>query len=288
LRKPVGRLKPDPFFSVIIPTYNRWPLVEAAVGSVLAQTFTDYELIIADDGSSDDTLAGLYAAFGERFSVIKLPHCGNPGAVRNAAAVRACGRYLAFLDSDDLWHQDKLQRQYKQITEEAAEAAVYHTREVWLRDEKELSQTSQKHRSSGDIFADALIKCIIGPSTAVIRHTLFKKLGGFREDLEVAEDYEFWLRVLHEGPAAYIDKPLVIKREGGWENLSSKYETIEPFRIEGLTGLLYSDKITNVLKKEALRRELGRKTAIYTAGLFKRGRYNEAALFTQKLLRLLA
>jgi len=272
--------KAKPFFSVIIPAYNRRVLLTQAVESALAQSFNDYEIIIIDDGSTEEqpSFDGLPVSYQKR------EHCGLAGVVRNAGANLAGGSYLAFLDSDDLWLPNKLEKQYKQIQQSDDNTAIFHCREEWRRSDKVISQASQKHRHAGDIFADALIKCIVGPSTMVVKTELFRRAGGFSQ-LEVAEDYELCLKLLSYGPAAYIDEPLVIKRAGFGDHLSEKYNEIESFRIEALSRLYYHFDF-NYLHKTLLYNELCRKLAIYIAGCFKRGLYDKAKQNLAKLNEL--
>jgi glycosyltransferase involved in cell wall biosynthesis len=258
---------------VIIPVYNRFELLMQAAASVLSQDYTDFELIIADDGSEKEisTAAGLG---DERVRVVRLKHTGLPGLVRNRGAEAARGRYLAFLDSDDLWKPEKLMLQSEYFAEHP-ERKICHHRERWERDGRTISQSSQRHRREGDVFADALKKCIIGPSTVMMERELFLETGGFREDLEIAEDYEYWLRITAFHRIGYIDRPLTVKRAGGWEQLSEKYGQIEVFRIRGLKSLVDSGFFPPE-KEPAARKELRRKCRIYAAGCRKRGRYAEA------------
>lgn len=244
-----------------------------AAASVLAQTVTDFELIIVDDGSEKEisTAAGIG---DERVRVIRLKHTGLPGLVRNRGAEAARGRYLAFLDSDDLWKPEKLRLQ-SSLFEERPDLRICHHREVWERDGRAVSQSSQRHRREGDLFADSLTKCIIGPSTVMMDRELYLETGGFREDLEIAEDYEYWLRITAHHRIGYLDTPLTVKRAGSWEQLSEKHGHIEIFRIRGLKDLVESGFFPPN-REAAARKELVRKCRIYAAGCRKRGRDAEA------------
>ncbi|MDR1626740.1 MAG: glycosyltransferase family 2 protein [Spirochaetia bacterium] len=271
----------SPLVSVIIPTYNRKRLVREAAASVLAQTFRDFELIVVDDGSTDATEESL-AAHGPALRCLRLEHSGMPGLVRNRGARAARGRYLAFLDSDDLWLPEKLELQMGFFQTNPLGPRLCHTREKWLRGGKEISQAGQKHRREGDIFADALVKCVIGPSTLVVEKDLFETCGGFREDLEIAEDYELWLRLGFARPVAYLDQALTVKRArvqawGEEANLSEKYGHIEVFRIRALRDLVDTGFFSSSGEKEKLARaELARKCGIHASGCRKRGRPEEA------------
>ena len=267
-----------PPVSVIIPVYNRPAMVREALASVLAQTFRNFEILAVDDGSTDDTPERLEeAAEGAPLRVIRIEHCGKPGAVRNRGVEAARGELLAFLDSDDLWAPEKLESQLALHGVASAAPRISHTRERWLRNGREVSQGSQRHRRAGDLFVDSLKKCIIGPSTVMMERSLFEELGGFREDVEIAEDYELWLRVTHREPVAYLDEALTVKRAGPWDQLSERHGGIELFRIQALRELVEQGGFGDNPEHAAeARRELGRKCRIYASGCRKRGREAEA------------
>ena len=294
-------MESQPLVSVVIPAYNRAALLREAVASVLAQSYAAFELIVVDDGSTDATAAFLRTACEVR--LVRQDHTGMPGQARNAGARVARGEYLAFLDSDDLWLPHKLAVQVAAAA--AAGDAINHTRERWLRGGRVISQRGHRHRRSGDLFTDSLRKCIIGPSTVLLRREVFEAAGGFREDLEIAEDYELWLRLTARHPVGYVERESVIKRAGHGDQLSERYGHIELFRLHALRGLLEQDHRQhdkaapahiravgsirpNVWQegvatacftprqRAAAAAELARKARIYAAGCRKRGRTTEA------------
>lgn len=265
-----------PAVSVIIPTYNRYALLHEAVESVFAQTTEDYELIVVDDGSTDGTPI-LAARAGLRYH--RITHSGRPGLVRNRGVHLARGEWVAFLDSDDLWMPTKLEKSLRRL-DECPGAALVHTRERWMRNGREISQKGQRHRREGDVFADSLRKCIIGPSTVVLRRSILVGVGGFREDLEVAEDYELWLRIVDTAPVAYVEEPLTTKRAGHGDQLSERYGRIELFRIRALRDLVDRNAFAPVHRLTA-RQELARKCRIYAAGCRKRGKSVEARAYEE-------
>jgi glycosyltransferase involved in cell wall biosynthesis len=267
--------------TIIIPTYNRLFLLKYAIESVLCQTYRQFQLIITDDGSNDGTQQYVQNLNNplRNTRYLRIHHCGLPGKVRNAGARLAVGEYLAFLDSDDLWKPEKLARQLA-FFRQHPEMRICHTREIWQRGERIVSQAGHRQRRSGDIFADALKKCIIGPSTVMMRRDLFEELGGFREDLEVAEDYELWLRVTAQLSVGYIDEPLVIKRGGHPDQLSEKYGQIEIFRINALLSNLEAGTFRG-RHYELATLELVRKCRIYAQGCEKRGKAEEARQYLE-------
>jgi GT2 family glycosyltransferase len=261
-----------PAVSVIIPTHNRFSLLQEAVASVFAQTTDDYELIVVDDGSTDET-PSIEATAGLCYR--RIHHSGRPGLVRNRGVDLARGEWIAFLDSDDLWMTTKLTKSLRRL-HECPDAALVHTRERWMRNGRQISQKGQRHQREGDVFADSLRKCIIGPSTVVIPREVFTRVGGFREDLEVAEDYELWLRIVDTAPVAYVEEPLTTKRAGHGDQLSERYGKIELFRIRALRDLVDRNAFTAEHRPMA-QEELSRKCRIYAAGCRTRGRSAEAA-----------
>ena len=267
-------MQPLPLVSVVIPTYNRAALLREAVASVLAQSYAAFELIVVDDGSTDATAAFLRTARAVR--LVRQDHTGMPGQARNAGARAARGEYLAFLDSDDLWLPHKLAVQVAAAA--AAGDAINHTRERWLRGGRVISQRGQRHRRSGDLFADSLRKCIIGPSTVLLRREVFEATGGFRDDLEIAEDYELWLRLTARHPVGYVERESVIKRAGHGDQLSERYGHIELFRLRALRDLLERRERPPFSsdQRTAAAAELVRKAHIHAAGCRKRGRAAEA------------
>jgi glycosyltransferase involved in cell wall biosynthesis len=250
------------------------------LNSVGGQHYRRFRLVLVDDGSTDGT-ADLVGGFDGSFPLtyLPLPHSGMPGKVRNAGARLAAGRYLAFLDSDDLWKPEKLARQVT-FFEEHPDMQICHTREIWRRGPRTVSQAGQKHRRRGYIFPDALKKCIIGPSTVMMRRELFEEFEGFREDLEIAEDYELWLRITARYPIGYIDEPLVIKQGGHRDQLSEKYGQIEVFRIRALLLNLEAGTFRGEQRELAVQ-ELSRKCDIHARGCEKRGKEEEARRYRE-------
>ena len=281
--------EPNCLISVVIPVYNRRTMLPLAVESVLSQTLPtgwELELIIANDGSDDgsESWAEACSLRESRVKVLHLERTGFPGATRNSGVRKARGGLIAFLDSDDIWLPDKLQKQLPLIVDCQGAPRLSHTLERWVRNDQIVSQKNLYNRRDGDIFQDALWKCTIGPSTVIMDRSLFVTLGGFREDLEVAEDYEFWLRVLCHTTVSYIDQPLTEKRMGLWEQLSTKYGQIEGFRIAALRNLVdqgYFTRHRSMDDQRLARNVLTKKIAIYAAGARKRGRSVEAEEWEQ-------
>lgn len=205
-----------PAVSVIIPVYNRAVLLLLAVESVFAQTFQDFEIIVADDGSTDGTLAGLAALRRDpRLRIVELEHSGNPAAARNAALRVARAGMLAFLDSDDLWMPDKLARQLAQLRAQPARRWGYTGYLHIDAEGRTLDDDIQRHWElpEGDVFA-AVVRgraSIRTPCTMASR-SLVEIAGGFDESLVSGHDYDLWTRLALLSEAAAIPEPLAAVR----------------------------------------------------------------------------
>ena len=208
-----------PRVSVVIPTYNRAALLVEAVESVLAQTFADLEVIIADDGSTDGS-AELVAALGdERVEVLRLDHSGTPAVARNAALARARGELVAFLDSDDVWVPEKLERQVAILHRSPGVGLVCSNSSVIDEDGNGIRDRylPPDEGASGDVLAELLDVNFVVNSSAVARRELVEQAGAFSEDprLRAVEDYDLWLRVAATCEVVYLPEALVGYREHG-------------------------------------------------------------------------
>ncbi len=273
-----------PLVSVIIPTFNRLSLLQEAVHSVKQQTLACWELIVVDDGSTDGTWPWLETQ--PYIHALRHPLRRGPAAARNDGAACATAPYLAFLDSDDLFLPTKLKQQLDVLQAEPR-LALCHSNEIWLRDGRELKQKEKHEKRGGFIFEHCLPLCRISPSAAVMRRALFLALGGFDEELEIAEDYELWLRVTCNYPVGFIDEPLTIKRGGHSDQLSLKYGQIEKFRIEALRRVLRRASLS-LEQRQATLEMLHRKCEIYALGCAKRGRLEEAQRYRALSAELLS
>ena len=221
--------------TVIIPTHNRWPMLGEAVESVLAQTSPDYELIVVDDGSTDETTRRLHD-YGARISVLPQRRRGV-AAARNAGARAASGKYLAFLDSDDLWLPRKLQRQLDFMEDNPA-VEICQTDEIWIRNGVRVNPRLKHRKPSGDIFRASLELCLVSPSAVMMRRELFERVGGFDESLPVCEDYDLWLRISKDTEVPLVAEALVAKRGGHADQLSRSTWGFDRFRVLSIAKLV--------------------------------------------------
>jgi glycosyltransferase involved in cell wall biosynthesis len=253
--------------SVIIPTYNRAETIERAVESVLNQTCQDFELRVVDDGSSDNTSSILSKYFSlKNFFYHKIPNRGVSFA-RNYGVDSSEGEYLAFLDSDDEWHSDKLEKQLKFI-EEHPEFSIVHAHERWMRNGVEVKIPKRYQKSGGDIFVRSLDQCIISPSVALMSKDLFLKYGGFREDFTVCEDYDLWLKITSQNQVGFIDEALATKYGGHEDQLSTKFFAMDYWRVLSMNWILENRDLDSN-KKLALVEMIIKKGSVLITGYLK-------------------
>ncbi|MCD6184386.1 MAG: glycosyltransferase [Deltaproteobacteria bacterium] len=264
-------MKQKPQISVIIPTYNRGWILKEAVDSVLSQHYTDFELIVVDDGSTDNTLA-LLQTYKGRLKILQQENLGV-SAARNLGIENSCGQYIAFLDSDDLWLPEKLSFQLEFFILHR-EALICQTEEMWIRNGVRVNPGKKHKKISGHIFEQSLALCLVSPSAVMVDRRLFEEIGMFDENLPACEDYDLWLRTTLKYPVFLLDKPLVIKR-GGHADQLSKAPGLDKYRIASILKLLQSDRLSNSRYKKAVKM-FQKKCKIYGAGCAKRGRYDEA------------
>jgi glycosyltransferase involved in cell wall biosynthesis len=262
----------SPVVSVVIPTFNRWPLVGEAVESVCAQSYSDFELIVVDDGSTDETQKEL-GKFRSRLRLFVKAREGV-AAARNFGVSRAAGRYVAFLDSDDLWRPKKLEMQTAFMKKNPA-VQICQTEEIWLRHGVRVNPKSRHQKPSGDIFVRSLELCLVSPSAVMMTKELFSRFGGFDERFPVCEDYDLWLRIAVEHPVPLIPEALVIKRGGHADQLSRSTWAMDRYRVAALQKLLRSS-LQGTRRVSALA-VLRSKVAILTQGARKRGKEQEAS-----------
>ena len=209
-----------PAYSVVIAAYNAAQTVGEAIDSVLAQTRQDFEVIVVDDGSSDETCSRVAAYAGD--SRVRLHRQANagPGAARNAGIALARGEYLCMLDSDDLWLPCYLQRMAAALRDSPAAGFAYT--DAWaleqasgrIRRATTMSRQRPPERSlSPSEFLEALVRRNFVFNSVTIRREVLERVGGYDQALAQAEDYELWLRIAAWGyPGVRIEDPLAIYR----------------------------------------------------------------------------
>lgn len=262
--------------SVIIPTFNRAAYLAKAIESVLSQSFRDFELIVVDDGSSDNTKE-VVSGFNSGVTYLYQDNKG-PASSRNKGLNKARGKFIAFLDSDDSWDKEKLIIQLKQM-QKNPDYLISHTREIWYKNGKLLIQKKKHQKSGGYIFDKCLLLCAVSLSTAIVRKELFDEIGLFDETLPCCEDYDFWLRASIKHPFLLIDKPLTLKDGGRPDQVSSIYARgMDKFRIQSIIKILKNNDLSNEQRKLAIA-ELKKKCRIYGNGCIKYGKPKEGKYY---------
>lgn len=196
-----------PAISVIIPAYNRANYVTKAIDSVLAQTYTDYEIIVVDDGSTDNT-KDVLQPYMDRINYIYQENRGV-SAARNTGIQVASGNWMAFLDSDDIWLPEKLSIQMEYINRVGAKVCFTNVVHVGIR-----NNTNRSKQNGEEVFKepfDLILQdsFVLYVQSLLIEKKLLQKLGGYDERLKVAEDTRLIYNLAFETPFAYIHMPLV-------------------------------------------------------------------------------
>lgn len=217
--------------SVVIPTLNSAKMCAQAVGSVLAQTIPAFEVIVVNDGSSDDTVERILAIADTRVRVVSVAN-GGPARARNIGASVARGRYIAFLDSDDLWLPRKLERQLAMLGGSDGTRAV---QTGVMRVDGDLRPLYRRPcRTSKSALLDTVMfrNLPAFPSTIVMERGLFDKIGGFDESLVILEDWDVAIKVARYGKMVSIEEPLALYRVHQTNRSRDVRSHVEPgFRV---------------------------------------------------------
>jgi len=270
----MNKIEIKPQASVIIPTYNRGWIIKEAIDSVLAQDYTEFELIVVDDGSTDHT-SDVLDSYGNDIKVLFQKNKGV-SAARNRGIAEASGKFIAFLDSDDLWLPRKLTVQME-FFNQTPDALICQTEEVWIKNGLRVNPKKRHKKPSGMIFKPSLELCLVSPSAVMIQRSLFDRVGKFDESLPACEDYDLWLRISCRFPVHLIDTPLIIKRGGHDDQLSSR-AGLDRFRIKAIEKIIKSGILSDDQYRAAVE-TLKKKCGIYAAGCRKRGREEEAQYY---------
>ena len=267
--------------SAIIPTYNRSHTISRAIKSVLSQTYKIHEIIVVDNGSTDDTLKLIKKDF-PNIVCIEEKKLGV-SAARNTgiSIVDEKSEWIAFLDSDDEWCPRKIESQVAAILEQNQYRFV-HTDEIWYRRGQFVNQMKKHKKSGGDIFQDCLQRCLVSPSSVMIRRDLLNEVGLFDEDLAVCEDYDLWLRITARETILHIDRPLTIKYGGHDDQLSRKFWGMDRFRIQSIEKLVASNALT-ANQAYAAKEVAIAKIEILINGAMKRGNAEFVNFYQTKL-----
>jgi glycosyltransferase involved in cell wall biosynthesis len=207
--------------SVIVPAYNCAGYVAETLQSVLAQDHAEKEVIVVNDGSKDNTLE-ILRGFGDRIRIIDQKNAGPPAA-RNAGLAAARGKYIAFVDADDIWVQGKLRAQAEHLDAHSEVAAVFTKWHVWPAEADgsfvQPADICAQHvdgeidaARSGWLYARLLFDCELLTSSVMVRAAVVQKIGGYDLGLFNGDDYDYWLRISREGTITKLAKVGVLYR----------------------------------------------------------------------------
>lgn len=242
--------------SVIIPTYKRPPvMVKRAICSVLRQSYSNIEVIIVDDSPADyenrKAVGEMIVSLNDN-RVRYIQHAHNMGAcaARNTGIQAARGDFLAFLDDDDEWLANKLEKQISRMSD--ADIGLVYCRQRIVNDTNGTTMIDQRKCFSGKVFDALICENFIGSTSFVlIRKECFQKVGMFNVHFESAQDYEMWLRIASKYFVDFVDEPLVVYHVHEYERITDNPRK----KIQGLEALneIYSDYLEQHRKAKSIR-----------------------------------
>jgi glycosyltransferase involved in cell wall biosynthesis len=294
----------NPKVSVVIPTYNRSDKVRKGVESVLAQSLKDLEVIVVDDGSSDNTEQALRQAFGDSIRYYFQPNQGVSVA-RNKGIEEARGEWIAFLDSDDLWEREKIEWQFNALQQFGSLCGACYTDVRFLNHSEtrtmfQLAQNSYRHESTMGVNTDVL-RLLVKPggagmvvclSSLLVRRDVIQQTGGFNPDLLYSQDSEFMFRLAILTGFCYVNCPLVQFDRSPAEirhvGVQSEWNKVEfwlrdsQLRLEGL--LLFADGQPRI--RNLVRRQLGSIHSGWVNCYLESGQYAKARVAASKAAQM--
>ncbi len=258
--------------SVVIPTYNRARYLPRAIESVLIQKGPQWELLIVDDGSTDNTASVLNRYVSNpNIRLLKQSHQGV-SAARNLGVSQSKADIIAFLDSDDEWLKGKLEAQLAFMHENGYQ--IVQTREIWIRNGVRVNPPKHLCKMADSVFSPSLQRCMITPSSVMMTKRLFNAFGGFDESMIICEDYDLWLRITAKHPVGLVEKDY-LKRYGGHEDqLSASEPGLDVYRIRALVKLLEEPTLTSEQAHMA-KNILSKKLSVFRQGCEKRKKTKE-------------
>ncbi len=269
--------------SVVIPVYNRAWSIKKAVDSVLCQSHPAREIIVVDDGSTDET-ARLLQEYEDKIAVIS--HRKNLGvsAARNTGIRAASGRWIAFLDSDDCWMKDKLLHQVDYLARHPF-LEVLQCDEIWIRNGKRVNKCRHHEKRMGWIWDACVERCMISPSCVILEKAMLERYGLFDPEMAACEDYDLWLKIARYHPVGFNSDLDVIKYGGHEDQLSRKHPAMDRFRVYALIKALQDEQDACFAKR--LRENICFRLSILAGGALKRGLAEDVAAYRRLADRVL-
>lgn len=210
--------------SVVVPTYNREETISRCIKSVFEQTYRNIEIIVVDDGSTDRTKKEINKFDSDRLNYIRHKDNKGANAARNTGIDASNGDYIAFLDSDDQWHPEKVSKQIEVFEQSESDVGLVYTGVVRRGPNGEKAYRIPKYR--GEIYKEQLMLDRIGPtSSPMIKRKCFDEVGIFNTDLSARQDYEMWLRITEAFNIDYVDEFLVTLYIDTENRISSNHDS---------------------------------------------------------------
>ncbi len=255
----------SPLISIIIPTYKREHTLKRAIDSVFSQSYKNFELIVVDDGPTNETKS-LVTSYDRTMTL--LQHTTNQGVscARNTGIFASRGDYICFLDSDDEWLPHKLETQIGLIKKK--DYRLVHGEEIWMRRGQRVNPKKIHQKYGGWIFERCLSRCLISPSSVMIERKTLLEFRGLDESFPVCEDYDLWLKMTSRYEVGFVEKPLIIKYGGHSDQLSRKYKAMDYYRVLALNNIKNDPFLTSE-QKLLVAEEIRKKATILIAGYIK-------------------
>jgi len=264
--------------SVVIPSYNRAHYIETAIDSVFDQKVDNIEIILVDDGSTDNTRELVQNKYGDRIRYFYQENQGIPGA-RNTGIKEARGDYIAFLDSDDYWRPEKLKQQLAMIAEHP-DYGLVATCCASIRLDGSFRERNRTGKS-GWVLNDLFRANFIRTSSVIIRRDCFDKVGFFDEKQKQSEEYDLWLRLAAECPVGFIN-----------ESLTVYVDNPNGISVDSLIGRLYrlmaleKDYLKNKVPAKIYNQRLAQNYCVIGRHYLRRGDRDNGLVYLKKAQRL--
>ncbi len=249
----IEKSKECPLISVILPTYNREKKITASIQSILEQTYKNIELIIVDDCSKDQSIEVIQEITDSRIRLIRNEKNEGPAKSRNIGVSYAKSEVIAFNDSDDIWHKDKLVKQMSYWREHPDKIMLYSRYNNYMGREVGVipAYYYEKSKLEGDIFYSLLEGNKVGTPTILMKKKVFEDLKGFDTNLKALEDWDLAIRVAHKGEIGFIEESLV-NAYGEKEGINSNMDNLINAQIEIIAKNCINEKSKIHLKDSVI------------------------------------
>jgi glycosyltransferase involved in cell wall biosynthesis len=266
--------------AVIIPNHQRGESLLRACRSVLEQSCKATEVVVVDDASTTDLLSIRENLESSGINWLRMPENSGPAAARNAGVAATSSPWVAFLDSDDWWKEEKLASQVG-WHQENPESRISQVTEEWVRNGKPIHKPSHWEPGEGDLFADSVERCSIGPSCVMLHRSLWEIVGGFDPRYRVCEDYALWLEIARQERVGKVPgEALVVKEGGRSDQLSRITPAMDRYRVAALLELLERDEL-NEEQRRLAENGLVEKCRVLEKGARKRNELERAERYRQ-------